>query len=80
MIPLTAPPRSTREGGSLHDREPKYDQSSSWVKRDFFADCGSPIDVWYEDETEPGVLIGTLDHREERPVDYFPGSVESKVA
>ena len=80
MIPLTAPPRSTREGGPLHDREPKYDQSSSSVKRGCFADCGSPTDVWCEDEPEPVVLIGMLDHREEWPVDYFHGSIESKVA
>ena len=50
------------------------------MKRGFFADCGSPIDVWYEGEPEPGILIGTLDHHEEWPVDYFHGSIESKVA
>ncbi len=58
--------------------EVTYYQSSSWAKRGFCANCGSPVDHLYVNDPDPIVCIGTLDH----PEDWPPGShvgIESKV-
>ena len=60
--------------------EPTYFRSSTWAKRGFCSNCGSPVDMWYgDDDPEPGVLIGTLDHPEEWPPDSEHIGIESKV-
>ncbi len=58
--------------------EVTYYRSSSWAKRGFCANCGSPVDHLYVNDPDPIVCIGTLDH----PEDWPPGShvgIESKV-
>ena len=66
--------------------EPTYYHSSSWVKRGFCANCGSPVEMTYtqefhvsDPEPGPGVLIGTLDHPEDWPPDLRHTGIESKV-
>ncbi len=59
--------------------EPTYYQSSAWLKRGFCANCGSPVDGWFADDPEPGILIGTLDHPEDWPPDGRHAGIESKV-
>ena len=45
--------------------EVTYYQSSPWAKRGFCANCGSPVDTWYKDNSDPIVHIGSLDHPED---------------
>ena len=59
--------------------QPTYYQSSTWAKRGFCANCGSPIDFWFRGVTDPGVLIGTLDHPEDWPPNLHHSGMESKV-
>ncbi len=58
---------------------PTYYRSSRWAKRGFCTNCGSPVDMWYEDNPEPSVLIGTLDHPEDWPPISEHTGIESKV-
>ena len=44
-----------------------------------FANCGSPVDTWYKDDSDPIVYIGTLDHPEDWPQEKHVG-IESKVS
>ena len=59
--------------------EVTYYQSSSWSKRGFCANCGSPVDMWYKDDPDGIVFIGTLDHPEDWPQEKHVG-IESKVS
>ena len=58
--------------------EVTYYQSSPWSKRGFCANCGSPVDTWYKDDSDPIVYIGSLDHPEDWPLERHVG-IESKV-
>ncbi len=58
--------------------EVTYYQSSPWVKRGFCANCGSPVDMWYVNDPEPVIFIGSLDHPEDWPLERHRG-IESKV-
>ena len=58
---------------------PHYYRTSSRAKRGFCAACGTPIDFWYDDGPEMGVLIGTLDHPEDWPADRRHNGAEHEV-
>ncbi len=59
--------------------EPTYYQSSSWAKRGFCANCGSPVTMGSVDSPRRTVLIGTLDHPEDWPPDLCHSGMESNV-
>jgi hypothetical protein len=48
--------------------DPKYHRSSSYARRAFCAECGSPIAFLYDGNPALWVLIGSLDHPEDWPL------------
>jgi hypothetical protein len=48
--------------------KPKYYRSSAFGRRGFCPDCGSPIAFVYEDNPDFWILVGSLDHPEDRPL------------
>lgn len=48
--------------------EPKYYRASSFAKRGFCADCGSPVAFLYEGNSNVWIKIGSLDHPEDWPM------------
>lgn len=61
---------------------PKYYRSSKHAQRGFCSECGTPISFVYEDDPEPGVLLGTLDNPGAWPPtpDHGHTGIESKVS
>jgi hypothetical protein len=47
---------------------PKFYRSSSYARRGFCAECGSPIAFVYDGNPHVWILIGTLDHPEDWPL------------
>ena len=59
-----------RSGGFRFTKgEPKYYQSSEIARRGFCSDCGSGLVGMFDGNPNVVVAIGSLDHREEWPVD-----------
>jgi len=48
--------------------ELKYYRASSFAKRGFCADCGSPVAYFYEGNPDVWIKIGSLDHPEDWPM------------
>jgi hypothetical protein len=48
--------------------KPKYYRSSSFGRRGFCAECGSPIVFLYDGNPHAWILIGSLDHPEDWPL------------
>ena len=58
-----------RSGFRFTKGEPKYYQSSEIARRGFCSDCGSGLVGMFDGNPNVVVAIGSLDHREEWPVD-----------
>lgn len=56
------------EGFRYTRGEPKYYRSSSFARRGFCAECGSPIAFLYDGNPHVWVLIGSLDHPGDWPL------------
>ena len=57
---------------------PKYFRSSAKAQRGFCSDCGSPVDMRYDDDPGVGVLIGTLDHPDQWPANRRHNGAENE--
>jgi len=59
--------------------EPRYYRSSEIATRGFCPECGTPIAFQYDGDSDPAIMVGTLDHPEDWPPNWEHSGIESKV-